>query len=251
MMQPYFLPYIGYFQVIHAVDKMILYENIDYITEGWMNRNRIQIKNQQPSYINAVVSKKSSNKKISEIQLEDGKIWKKKLLNKIFLNYKGSRFFDEVFELLRINIEKQIDYLHEYNCNFITEISKYLELKTNIVCKNEGYLVMENNLNDPNLNSYDFMPELLATKPNKKTTRVIVVCKTEGAKEFINAPGGKDLYSKQEFFNYGIKLKFCQTLNTPYTQFSDAFIPSLSITDVLMHNGKEGTKKLIQDYTLI
>ena len=85
MMQPYFLPYIGYFQVIHAVDKMILYENIDYITEGWMNRNRIQIKNQQPSYINAVVSKKSSNKKIIEIQIEDGKIWKKKLLNKIFL----------------------------------------------------------------------------------------------------------------------------------------------------------------------
>ncbi|MEI8137325.1 MAG: WbqC family protein [Bacteroidota bacterium] len=54
-MQPYFFPYLGYFQAIKAVDKYILYENIDYITEGWMHRNRILVKNQKPIYINANV----------------------------------------------------------------------------------------------------------------------------------------------------------------------------------------------------
>ena len=69
IMQPYFFPYLGYFQAIKAVDKYILYENLDYITEGWMHRNRILVKNQNPIYINANIISKSSNKKINEIEL--------------------------------------------------------------------------------------------------------------------------------------------------------------------------------------
>ncbi|HQQ62857.1 MAG TPA: WbqC family protein [Pseudomonadales bacterium] len=76
-MQPYFFPYLGYFQTISAVDKYIVYENLDYITGGWMHRNRILIKNQKPVYINAQIIGKSSNKKINEIELVKNGLWKK------------------------------------------------------------------------------------------------------------------------------------------------------------------------------
>ena len=99
-MQPYFFPFIGYFQAINAVDKYILYENLDYIKDGWMNRNRVLIKDRNPSYLAVILDGRSSNKKIHEIELNTSFNWRRKLLNKVFLNYKGSLFFDESYHLI-------------------------------------------------------------------------------------------------------------------------------------------------------
>jgi hypothetical protein len=251
IMQPYFFPYIGYFQAIAAVDKYIIYDNLDYITEGWMNRNNILIKNRNPTYINALIAGKSSNKKIHEIELVQNQYWKKKLLKSIELNYKGSEFFEEVFPLIYEIVNSNYKLLHEFNSYIIKEICYFLDIKTIIVSNNNNYIELEEKLNEIDNGNYDNFPELLLTRPIKKVARVIEICKIENAKTFINAIGGQALYSKDEFNKYGIELFFVKTNPFEYNQFSKSFIPNLSIIDILMHNGKEKTKKLINNYNLI
>jgi hypothetical protein len=251
IMQPYFFPYLGYFQAIHAVDKYILYENLDYITEGWMHRNRILVKNQKPIYINANIVGKSSNKKISEMELVQNPIWKKKLLHSIDLNYRGSEFFQEAFPLVEKLINGNETLLFEYNCAIIKELCEFLDINTVIVTNNKNYLSLEIELDTIHEDNYSLSPELLVTKPARKVARVIKMCKTENASVFINAIGGKELYKKEEFKAYGIELLFVDTKPYQYKQFSHEFVPGLSIIDVLMHNGKNGTKELLNNYTLV
>lgn len=251
IMQPYFFPYIGYFQAISAVDKYILYENLDYITEGWMNRNRILIKNQDPIYINAKIQNKSSNKKINEIELLKNNVWKKKLIKSLYFNYSGSNFFEEIFPFLNDLINTEHKFLFEFNANIISEICFLLEIKTTIVTDNNKYNELEVLLNKIEDDDYASFPNLKINKPIKKVARVIEICNRENANIFINAIGGKELYNKNEFKKYGIDLFFIETRPYQYKQFSESFVPHLSIIDVLMHNGKEGTKELLNNYNLV
>lgn len=251
IMQPYFFPYVGYFQAIHAVDKYILYENLDYITEGWMHRNRILVKNQNPIYINAHIVGKSSNKKIKEIELVQNNSWKKKTLNSISLNYRGSNFYDETFALIEPLILNDPKYLFEFNANIIKKISIYLDLKTQIISSNKNLEQLEHDLNTIDKNDYSIFPELKKTMPIKKVARVLKICEIEKATVFINAIGGMELYTKDEFKKYNIDLFFIETKPYSYKQFSNNYFPHLSIIDVLMHNGKTGTMEILKNYNLI
>lgn len=250
-MQPYFFPYIGYFQAIRAADKYILYNNLDFITEGWMNRNRIMIKGHNPAYIHVIVNAKSSNKKIFEIEVNCAKNWKKKLIKTLELNYKGSKYFDETFFFLKELILQDNKLLFEYNGNIIKKISEYLEIDTEIVYEDEKYRSLEMELLHLDKGDYSVFPDLFLTRPVKKVARVIQICKKENAKIFINAIGGRELYNKDEFLKYGIEIYFIETKEYKYNQFSQKFHSNLSIIDVLMHNGKENTIKLLNQYELI
>ena len=241
-MQPYFFPYIGYFQAIKAVDKYILYENLNYIKEGWMNKNRIQIKKQKPNYISVSLQKKSSNKKIKHVELNNLFNWKKKLINKVYLNYKGSAFFYEVFPLIEDCINIEADLLHNYNSDIIKKIAGFLEIETEIQSENREYLDLEYNLEKGFLD---------LGENDIKTNRALEICKKERADVFINAIGGRELYSKARFKKEGIDLYFVKTNEISYIQFSDQFYPNLSIIDVLMNCGKENTKSLLNNYELI
>jgi hypothetical protein len=98
---------------------------------------------------------------------------------------------------------------------------------------------------------YEAFPYMLKTHPVRKVARVIEMCKREGSDHYINAIGGMELYSKEEFSQYGIQLEFIKTNTIVYDQFNNTFEPYLSIIDVLMHNGKEKTKQLLNEYTLV
>ena len=110
---------------------------------------------------------------------------------------------------------------------------------------------MENDLCDIDNGNYSKFQYLELTRPIKKVARVISMCKFENSSFFINAIGGQVLYDKLEFEEYGISLKFIKTNQIEYDQRNEPFEPNLSIIDVLMHNGKEGTKKLLNEYTLV
>ena len=251
IMQPYFFPYLGYFQAINAVDKYILYGNLDYITEGWMHRNRILVKNQKPIYINVNVIGRSSNKKINEMELVENTRWKKKLLNTIELNYRGSKFFNDVFPLIVQLINADRKLLFDYNCHIIKEICQFLEIQTIIETNNSKYLDLEKELEETKNNTHSNSSEFISNNPIKKVARVIKICQTENSRTFINAIGGTQLYNKEDFKNYGIDLYFVETKPYLYEQFSNEFHPGLSIIDVLMHNGKNKTKQLLNNYNLV
>ena len=248
-MQPYFFPYIGYFQLINAVDKFMIYENLDYIVEGWMHRNRIQIKKGEISNIKIHISGKSSNSKISETKLVKDYFWKRKILNAVKQNYCGASNYADFFPLFEKMIKADFDDIHNYNSNIIISICKYLSIGTKIQFDNKKYLSLEQALDSKykEKKSEDYFEEGI----NKKTARVIEICNKEGAYSFINPIGGEKLYIKEEFRRFGIDLSFIQTGNVKYKQFNNCFSPNLSIIDVIMHCGREQTKGLLNEFKLV
>jgi hypothetical protein len=242
IMQPYFFPYLGYFQLINAVDKFIIYENVSFIKKGWIHRNRILEKYRHPLYFGVDLSGKSSNKNISELYLQRNSDWQRKLVKKISMNYKGSAFYEQVFPLIQdcINIEEPL--LHNYNSQIIKKIVTFLDIETEVQYENSGYLDLKLKLEN-GISKYG--------EYDTKVKRIFEICKKEGADNYINAIGGLELYRKSDFIKQSINLHFIKSNNFEYKQFSNQFHPNLSIIDVLMHNGKEETKKLLNNYNLI
>ena len=250
IMQPYFFPYIGYFQAINAVDKYILYDNLNYIKDGWMNRNRYLVKNGTTCYFQAPIKEKSSYKKIYEIELIENDKWKKKILNSIFLNYKKSEYFDEAFNLIEDVINYQTNKLSDLNYQSIKSVCDYLNIKSELTTETLKYNNIEIKITT-NIVDKNYFPDLNLMNWERKVIRVLEICKIERADIFINAIGGIDLYSKNEFFNNGIELKFIQTKFIEYKQFDNNFVPNLSIIDVMMFNSPEEIKRLLNEYVFI
>jgi hypothetical protein len=251
IMQPYFFPYLGYFQGIYAVDKYILYDNLAYIKDGWMNRNRLLVVKGKPTYFIVEIKRKSSNKKISEIEVVDGIFWRQKILKSIFYNYRNRPFFEEIYPLIERVINSDVKFLSELNFYSIIVVSNYLDIKTNITTDTSKYLELENKLSCERADLFSLFPSIKLNKPERKVVRAIEICRSEGANIFINAIGGQTLYDKAEFLRNNIKILFVKTNKYSYQQSTAEFHPNLSIIDVLMNCGKDGTKKLLNEYTLI
>lgn len=228
IMQPYFLPYIGYWQLLNAVDKYVIYDDVNYIKGGWINRNRILI-NKEVKYFNVKLNGASPNKLINEIEVSLDKIYQKKLLKTVEENYKKAPFFNEVFLVVQKIVENEEINLAKYLENSIKEVCSYLDIKTELLISSD--LEKNNSL--------------------KGKDKVIEICKKLDGTEYYNAIGGQELYFFEEFENKEIKLKFLQTNEIFYQQFNNKFVPNLSILDVMMFNSREKIKEFLNNYTLI
>ena len=252
IMQPYFLPYIGYFQAIYAVDKYILYSNVNFSKHSWINRNRVLMKNGNTIIVSAPLISQSSNTLIKSIKIFNDVDWNKRLLKTIYFNYKGAIYFEETYSFLENIFENSFEYLYQLNGYLIESICNFIGIDTTIEYSNlNKYDDLEEMLLEIDKDNYSQFQYLLKTKPEKKVARILELCKSENATTYINAIGGQDLYSKEEFLKYGIDLNFIKTEEFDYPQFNHNFQPNLSIVDVLMHNWSEGTKKLLDKHTLV
>lgn len=228
IMQPYFFPYIGYWQLMNCVDTYIIYDDVNYIKGGWINRNRILI-NGQPSYFNVQMKGASPLKKINEVEVSDDQVFKRKMLATLKMSYSNAPYFDEIFPLLNdiiLNDESNLAKYLEYS---IRKIAQYLDINTNIIVSSS---IEKNN-------------EL------KGKEKVLHICNILGANDYINAIGGQELYDYESFEKMGIQLNFLKTNNINYNQYNNEFVPCLSIIDVLMFNSKEKVKLMLNDYELI
>ena len=252
IMQPYFMPYLGYFQAIAAVDKYILYDQLTYIQSGWINKNRIRQRNMPVSNIVVPLIDKSSNTLIANTLIDNSKPWQKKILKALQLGYGKSVYYSEIMPLMEEILTKEYTTISELNAFSIKRICEFLEIQTEIDSNVDRYLDLEERLRDIEHSDYSRFAHL-HTLPIKKVARVLEICKAEESTFFVNAIGGQELYDKAEFKQYGIDLFFIKMNNVQYSQncTDGSFEPGLSIIDVLMHNGKEGTKQLLNAYTLI
>jgi hypothetical protein len=225
IMQPYFMPYLGYFQAIAAVDKYVVYDDVQYIKRGWINRNNLIIGGQKKMF-SISLDGASQNKLINEISFIDNF---NNFLLTLKYNYSKAPFYSEVYPLIESICKFPKKGLGEFIYNSFVEICNFLDIKTELMLSSS--IEKDNTL--------------------KAEEKIIHICKVLKAKTYINAIGGQDLYSKQKFDENGMKLYFIKMDNIEYKQFSNEFIPNLSIIDVLMHNGKKGTKELLNRYTLI
>ena len=228
-MQPYFFPYIGYFQLIAAVDKFIIYDDVNYINRGWVNRNNILV-NQGPHLIQIPLAGASQNRLINEIGIVTESKWKLKILKTIHLNYVKAPFFESVFFLFETIINSNNNNISSLNVFAIKSICNFMGIQTHIVNSSTIY-------NNEHL---------------KAQKRILDICIKEDATHYINPIGGVTLYDKDYFRSYNIELNFIQTNNASYKQHGNiTFVPNLSILDVLMNVDRKELRALLNNYNLI
>lgn len=228
IMQPYFMPYIGYFQLIDAVDCFVIYDDVNYIKKGWINRNNIQL-NQQTHLFSLPLQSMSQNKHINETRLDANPAWKLNWLKTIRQSYRKAPFFDAVYPLLEEIMGYEDQNLARFCSHSLQKTSSYLQLKTRFVASSE--IEKDNTL--------------------KGQDKILELCEKLHATDYINAIGGMELYDRKAFSDAGIALHFLKTNPVAYRQFKDEFIPWLSIIDVMMFNDIGQTNALLQQRELI
>jgi hypothetical protein len=221
VMQPYLFPYLGYFQLMRAVDTFVIYDDVNYIKGGWINRNYILTKGGRQR-ITLPLQHASPNLQINQIMVGSGQ---HKLAETIRHHYGRAPEFGKVFPLLEDILqqpEKNLARLLEYQLN---RICAYLDIQPRC-CLSSG-LDKDNTL--------------------RGQRKVLTICQELGASHYINMPGGRALYDKEAFASCGIELSFIQPKTVAYRQFGNAFEPNLSIIDVLMFNDQARCAQLLEE----
>ena len=230
IMQPYFLPYIGYFQLINAVDKFVVYDNIQFTKKGWINRNRILV-NGKDEYFTLPLKKDSDYLNVDQRKLaETFPAERLKLLRKLTAAYGKAPYYETVFPVIESIINRDEDNLFEFIYQSLQVICNYLDIKTKFIISSAISI-------DHSLKSED---------------KVIAICSALNADQYINPVGGLELYSKENFKQKNIELNFIKPGTISYLQFNNEFISWLSIIDVMMFNSTETLQQYIQsDYSII
>jgi hypothetical protein len=229
IMQPYFFPYIGYFQLINSVDEFIVYDNIQYTKKGWINRNRI-LDNGTDRLLTIPIKKDSDYLDVVDRRLSES--WnkdRKKLINSLYTLYHKAPYFNESFSIIEECLLDDEDNLFTFILNSLNKVNNYLEINTPIIVSSDISV-------DHSLKAQD---------------KVIAICRAREATTYINAIGGVDLYSKVTFEANSLQLNFIKSHQITYKQFDGAFVPWLSIVDVMMFNSKEIIKDYLNSYTLV
>jgi hypothetical protein len=219
IMQPYLFPYLGYFQLLAAVDRFVCYDDVAFIRQGWINRNRLLI-NGQAAYFTVPVRQASSFRLISETDVDDGRAtaqWRHTILKTFDNAYRRAPEFSSVFPLIEEVISPTIPRVADVARASIDVVCRFLNISTPRVPSSTIY-------QNRALDGQD---------------RVIAICRAEGAHEYVNAIGGLKLYTREAFGDAGITLRFLESLPVEYRQFGAAFVPDLSIVDALMFNSRD------------
>lgn len=227
IMQPYFMPYIGYWQLMNLVDKYVIYDDVNFINRGWINRNRILL-NGEPHYLNIQMIGASQNRLINEISVNNNDKVLKKNLRMVESAYSKAPYFKEAYHIIEKILKCDKSNLAEYIFDSIKVICDYLDIKTELIISSR--IDKDNNL--------------------KGQDKIVEICKILNAKEYYNAIGGKELYDYESFKKNGIELKFLKTNDIRYKQFNNEFQSNLSILDVMMFNDKDSIKGLLKQYEL-
>lgn len=221
-MQPYLFPYIGYWQLIHAVDVFVIYDDVNYIKGGWINRNYI-LERGARALFTLETNGASSNQLINQISVGKNA---EKLIKTLRQNYIKAPYFDATMNLLTELLMNDEDNLARFVSNTIRRICSYLMIETQLMISSEVF----------------------SNTKLRNAERVLDICNQLKTDIYINASGGISLYRKDEFANKGIKLLFIKTEPVVYTQFANGFVPNLSIIDLLMFNPIERIQGFLKMY---
>ncbi len=228
IMQPYFLPYIGYWQLISSVDVFVVYDNIQYTKKGWFNRNRM-LEIDHDRLFSIPLKKASDYLDVRERELsDDSKNEIGKILRAIQANYRKAPYYNDAYPVIEACFLSTESNLFNYIHHSIKAVCEYLDITTEIVISSSVHI-------DHQLKAED---------------KVMAICKALGANTYINASGGKELYDKATFTANGLQLQFINSEPIEYDQLGRPFVPWLSILDIIMFNSKDEAKLLLQNFTL-
>lgn len=228
IMQPYFFPYIGYWQLMKAVDRFVIYDDVNFITRGWINRNRILI-NGEPHYITVPLEGASQNKRICDIDMQGSPRWRSKMVKTIAIAYGKSPFYAGIYPEIERQFSHETRNLAQFLAAHLAGTADFLGIQTEIVPSSRVYSNSE-------LSGQD---------------RILDICRREGASTYVNLPGGRGLYDPERFGGADVDLVFLSSRTSPYPQRATGFVPNLSVIDALMATGTDGVARRLGECDLV
>jgi hypothetical protein len=229
IMQPYFFPYLGYFQLIDAVDKFVCFDDVNYIKKGWINRNQILVDG-QPHMFTIPLTGASQNRKINELNLNDYSKWSFAFLKMVQLNYAKCTQYEVLYPWLEELLNRSFIGIAELNYTTIIEVLKLLGMDFHKV----------------QATSSSYKNQSLSAQE-----RILDICLQEQANKYVNPIGGQELYQKEFFSRRKVELSFLKSNSITYPQKSDIFVPYMSILDVLFNVSKHEIVTMLKNYELI
>lgn len=230
VMQPYLFPYIGYFQLLHISDVFVFYDDVTFIKQGWINRNRIMVNGNSNTFV-VPVQKVSSYRDIRETLIHQALYvrWRQKFFKTVIQSYSKAPYFNQVMPLLKtVFTEPAPSSIAELAQNSILATCEYLNISTPIKISSNNY---------PN------------TKHLNRSARLIQMAHQEGCSKYVNTKNGSSLYSHSDFSSAGIDLKFIQ-----YSNLSDVNSTNpdslLSIIHLMMHSDVQAIRTELDNYSL-
>jgi hypothetical protein len=230
IMQPYFMPYIGYFSLISASDQFILFDTVQFIRHGWIERNRILKPGDGWQYIKVPLLKHSRATLINEVEINSLINWKTLIFRQLEHYKKKAPYYHEVCKLLLDCLFVSDASIVKLNARCLQKICEYIGLQFNYSIFSEMSLKIG-----------------VINNPGDWALRI---SEALNVSEYINPIGGATLFNSQKFSKSNITLKFLESNLKPYNQKRNTFEKGLSIIDVMMFNCKEEIQSLIDDYTI-
>ncbi|MBL8517732.1 MAG: WbqC family protein [Betaproteobacteria bacterium] len=228
VMQPYFLPYLGYWQLLHAADTIVLLDDVAYMPRGWVNRNRI-LANGMDFLFTIPVLGSSQNRRICDIERDDSARAIPKLASTLQQSYRRAACCEESYPIIHDCLNQPATNLADFNVASIRRILDSLGISREIKRSSAHFSHLS----------------------SRGEERILDICTAESATRYLNLPGGVNLYVRENFAARGIDLKFIRPVLQPYSQLSDTFVPGLSIVDALLNIGIDSTRRHVQLMELV
>ncbi len=225
VMQPYLFPYLGYYQLVYAVDKFVFYDDVSFIKGGYINRNNI-LSNGLAQRFTVPVLGMSSNKLIKELNFD---VNVKKLLKTIEQSYRKSLYFETIYPIVETVLTDENRAVEHICSKSIALVFEYVGLSKD----------------------FYFSSQLSYDRDLSAANKLIAMSEVLNSNDYVNSPGGKSLYDKEYFSSKGVNLRFIEIEKYEYPQSIEKFVPHLSMIDVLMHNSKAQVVELLAKYNLV
>lgn len=230
-MQPYFFPYVGYYSLIKNTDKFILFDTVQFIRHGWIERNRILKPNEGWQYIQAPLLKHNRDVLIKELEIKNTEPWREKLKAQLQHYKKRAPHYSDCIDVIDTCLAIETDSIVEVNYNILLHTSKYLGI--NFDCE------IYSNMN------------LTIDEVNAPDEWALNISKVMGATEYINPPGGLEFFNEEKYSKNNIKLTFLGNNCPKYKQRREGFEAGLSIIDIMMFNDVASINNMIDDIKIV
>jgi hypothetical protein len=228
IMQPYIFPYIGYYQLINAVDKFVIYDDVSFIKRGWINRNKILV-NRNEHMFTVPLSNASQNVLIRDLKLAVTEKWKNKIFKTLEYAYSRAPYYENTMSVLTQVINTKTNFILDWHLYSFELIARYLNINTVLVSSSNKY----------------------KNESKKGQHRILDICLLEKADDYVNPISGKALYDRELFLQEDIILKLLSCDEILYPQYDNEFVANLSIIDVMMFNSAEKIKNYLKMYKLV
>ena len=229
-MQPYFLPYLGYYSLIKYSAQWIVFDPVQFIRHGWIERNRILKPAEGWQYISVPLQKYNRDTLIKDIRIRKEEDWQNKILRQVE-HYKKAPFYQQVISLLDESFRIDTDSISVLDAHMLKATCNYLNIPFNYQIFSEMNLDIE-----PVSDAGDW---------------ALQISKALKATQYVNPPGGMELFSREKFEEAGVDLVFLKTNLSEYPQRRKVFESGLSILDVMMFNSAEEINVMLDDFQLI